>query len=344
MKKIFTFLYILLASIFVMPVFVACNGEGATETLSVRFASSVYYVEYNVPTKIDYQIYPSTATNNRVVFTFAMPDGDCEFDDNKQLFTLKSREYTDDIEATITVNNAFTDTCIIRQKVYPEHIEFDTNSDTINSGAVYGLQLKGEFLGVEKIVDPSLFNIEIESSDPSVLRVEGLNVVSTGKLGKAKISARIRDANGHYAVEDPTMPEGSQVVLLAELNLTVVPNVSRAIVAMQGEDEFISVEANSYEQTATNEYETTRANVKIAVELYSEDGYLVEDDQINVISVDSSLATVSKELGTNGVFNIALAPQPGDGSLAYVRIEIICSSTSQSGNPIKFVFYIAKQD
>ena len=326
-----------------MPVFVACNGEGATETLSVRFCDDVYEVECNVPTKIDYQIYPSTATNNRIVFTFAMADSDYAFDQGKQLFTLKNSAITEDIEATITVNNTFTDTCVIRQKVYPNLIAFNRDTDTLNSGAVYGLQLKGYFEGIEKVVNPNLFNIEIVSSDPSVLRVEGLNVVSTGKLGTARISAKIIDANGNYAVEDPTLPESQQQDLYASINLTVVPNVSMACVAMQGEDEFISVYANSYDKTGENTYVTTRENVKIMVELYSADGYQVVDDTINVLSIDSSIAVVTREPGMANVFNVTLAAQPAGSDLVYVRLEITCSSTNQSGNPIKFVFYVARQ-
>ena len=344
MKKISTFLYILLASIFVMPVFVACNGQGATETLSVRFSASIYNVEYNVPTKIGYQIYPSTATNNRIVFTFAIPDSSYAFDESQQLFTLKDSAVTDDIEATITVNNTYTDTCIIRQKTYPNHITFNTHEDKVNSGAVYGLQLKGFFGGIEKVMDPSLYNLEIVSSDPSVLRVEGLNVVSTGKLGTAKISAKVRDANGNYVVEDPTLPEPSQQDLYAELDLTVVPNISRAVVALQGQDEFVNVDANTYEMTDSNKYISTRATVKMVIEFYSADGHQIIDDQIDVLSVDSAIATVTKENGQNNVFTITLAPQPGDGSLAYVRLEITCSGTDVNGNPIKFMFYIARQD
>lgn len=341
MKKIFRFLYIVLASILIMPIFAACNSEGATQTVAVRFSSAVYVVEYNVPTKISYQIYPSTSTNNRVEITFDIPTESGVFDPNKLLFTLKDPYITTDFQATIRVNNTFSDTCTIRPRVYPNSISLGKTSDVVDNHGIYGLQVKGLFGGQERVMDPSIYNLEIVSDDPSVLSVEGLNVVSTGKLGKARISIVLKDANGHTVLSNQFEPNSDPVETY--IDLTVKPNVSSAKIALQGSDEFIVTHVNSYDPTNENKYLVQRASVKVMVELYSDDGYLVDISDVNIISVDPSVVTVERDEEIDNLFNINIAAPTSGNTTPYVRLEVVTSSTDSSGNPIKFVFYIARQ-
>lgn len=341
MKKFFKFFYIVLASIMIMPVFAACNSEGGIQTLSVRFTSDVYEVEYNVPTKIGYHIYPSTATNNRVEITFELEQADGIFDKKNLTFTLVDPERTEDIEATIVVNNTYSDTCILRPKIYPREIRFENASDYVNCGGIYGLQLKGVFTDGEKSMSPDLYNLEITSSDPSVLRVEGLNVVSTGKLGSALIEARVKNAKGEYVVNDSTLDEPE--ILYASVNLTVEPNVESAKIALQGQSEFMTAYVNSYTRTNENTHLTRQSSVMMMVELYSADNYLVEHSVLDVISVTPSVARVVRDENQNNLFTIHLVAPEESSTTPYVRIEIVTSATNSSGNPIKFVFFIARQ-
>ncbi|MBQ8468264.1 MAG: hypothetical protein IJ542_00730 [Clostridia bacterium] len=345
MKKSIKYFCFLFVCVLCAPLFAACNASGATVAKGVRFTQKVYEIDRKVPVKLEYVVYPSTAANYTASFDCTASHGVYSYE--KGYFTITD-EYEDipDIEATITVDN-YSDTCIIKLIKYPTDIYFESSDVTINKNGAVGLQLFGTIDGeTDKSIDFDKYNIEYVSSNPSVVRIEGNTAISTGKPGSVTISARLKDTQGNYVPIDRNDPLN---LLYTETTITVVENVAKAYVTIEGNDSFLTVNANNYNQQASNTYQTNKSSLKMSVMLYSEDGVLLNPEDINIqaTSASASIATVAKQ--SDNTFTISFV----DGATTYTeeddvityiytRIEVTSSAISSNGIPVRFVFFLTK--
>ncbi len=350
MKKFISALVVVFICILCMPILYACGGTGATELKSIRFTKSVYEAEINQEFELTYKVNPSTAQNYSVTFDFVPYDSKGKiiesslqaysFVDGK--FTiLDSNCYT--ISATIRYgsNEEDSDICTIKRKIYPTSMYFETATDIINSGSTYNLNLMAEVDGKTISIDRSMYNIELKSSAPNVISVSenGLVAVSSGLSGSATIEARIIKLSGGYYGIDLDNLTG----MVARITLTVVQNVDYAVVALEGQDEFITT-STTYGQTTNNTYTTTSSQLKLKVLLYSSNNICVDNSSVTIdILSDSSIAQVSKNndgsyFMVDGQYVIILK------SKGTACIEITSNAVDNSGNPVKFIFYLTKEE
>lgn len=340
MKKLYYCLAILFMCMFTIPVFSACSNEVGTNLQKVKFTQDVFEADLEVPFALTYKIYPSTAIDMHLQFYFSVSTG---YHFENGMFTIANPDIGD-ITATVSYGDTEdeTDTCIIRQKKYPTNLYFDTETSTVNKGGSKNLVLKGLIDGVEQTIDPSMYNIELTSSAPNVVVVNNgsLMAVSTGLSGSAIIEARVRKIGGTIL----GVKHDNLTGFVATTRLTVIDNIDSAAVVLEGQDKFINA-TNTYDRTAQNTYTTTKSSLKFNIALYSKDGVFLNDSgvKIDVISVNPTLAQVSATAdGTyikeNGFYVINLL----DNGIAC--IEVTSSATDSNGDPVKFIFYISKQN
>jgi len=328
------------------PLFAACNTSGGTVAHGVRFTQKVFEIDRKVPTKLEYVVYPSSAVNYTASFTCTADERIYSY--KQGYFTITDENLDDiaDIEATITVDK-YSDTCIIRLKKYPTEIHFESSDISVNKGGAVGLKLFGTIDGeTNRIVNFDKYTIEYVSSNPSVVRVEGNTAISTGKLGSVTISAKIKDSQGNYVPMDRIYPEN---LLYAETTISVVENVAKAYVTLEGKDSFLKVNANNYNQQDTNSYQTDKNSLNMSVMLYSADGILLDPETINIqaTSASASIATVTKQ--SDNTFLISFVDgaktyeeEGGQITYIYTRIEVTSSAISENGIPVRFVFFLTK--
>lgn len=330
MKKLGLFFAMLLVCVISAPLLFACNGVGNNTVVGVRFTQDVFEADFKVPIMLSYKVYPTTAANYNVTYDFSIKD-ESMYTNNNGEFTIINQSCPD-IVAHVYIDNTYTDSCTIKLKKYPTELSFGESSTTINKNGILNLSLSAVVGGETKAVGLKDYNIELSSTNPSVIGVEsGLTIYSTGKSGSAIITARIKDSTGKYVMVGNS-------VLKDQIKVSVTESVSTAVVSLEGENSFITTSINSYTNTDDNTYEVSQANLSFLVMLYSSDGTLISPNDvfITAISSNQACATVEKDSSQNNKFNIEFA---ANGT---TRIEISSGATDSNGNPMKFIFYLTK--
>ncbi len=337
MKKSFIYLFFGLICM-VMPLFVACTGTGGTDVQGVRFYQSEYEVDLNTPINLNYMIYPNTAKDYNVTFVFK-----ADYPNFQQLYTFKDGMFTITsklapefrVSAVINGDSTKSDTCTIKLKKYPTKLSFGKENYKVNAGGVCILDLNGVIDNKDILLLTTNYNIELVSSNPSVLKVEqnSLAVISTGLSGSATIQARVKDASGNYIKATPY----ATTELFAETTLTVVDNVDYALATLEGEDEFLKL-STDYTQAEYNTYSITSNSTKLGISLFSAENKYINNSgvQIFVSSANPSVAEVIKLAdGSNGMQYFSINFK----TYGTARIEITSTATDVNGNPVKFIFY-----
>lgn len=337
MKKGLLSVFLLVVCALCIPFFTACTGTGGTEIKGVRFTKEVYEVDLNVPINLTYNVYPNTAKNYNVTFSFkvdgASPQQMFTYE-RPNKFTIKN-DKCPDVVASINIGE-YSDSCIIRLKKYPTMLQLEETSAIVNAGGAYSLKLKGLIDGNYKDISMSDYNIEATSSNASVLKVDSANpltILSTGISGKATITVKIKDAKGNYIKQANSLND-----LMARVDLTVADNVSNAYAILAGQEEFLNLSVNNFTQSQSNTYIVTASSVNLSVALISEDGKFINNSgvTISVKSASPEVAQVTERADTT-TKNFTINMQSGTA-----RIEITSSATDKFGNPVVFVFYVVK--
>lgn len=224
MKKLLSVICVCLVSALV---FVGCGIEGATNPTAVRFVREVFYVDKDIETQLDYKVYPSTASNYNVTYTFGADVNQGEYYSLKDGKIRVTSSNFESVKISVQLND-LRDTCEVRLREYPSKVGFFNEpegdseptvkeEDLIYGGLIYALDLKGTFSDGLRGVKNGEFVYKITSSNPSVVSVldeEKLLVQSTGRRGDATIKVTI--CNG----------AGEEVGLSASIRLKVVEPIN----------------------------------------------------------------------------------------------------------------------
>lgn len=323
MKKIFSLLAICLVSLLA---FSGCGITGSKSVTGIEFVRDVFYVDYNVPTFLDYKVYPSTVSKDDLYVSLNI-DGDSTLErfynlHNGELTITKIQTQNSDIDDgfdyddVLTVNarlNNYETSCQIRLKEYPTSVEFHKESDQINSGLVYPLELNGQFVDGIRECLPGEFNYQVISSNPSVIEVvsqENLLVRSTGRRGQATISLKVFNTIGEEQID---------------LNDTITLTVIEAI------DEAYAVFGNKFILTDGLEKElnvSTGDEFKLDVKYFSLDNYLVQLTGFNCyLSNDKVFEIIEKQ---DGKYLKVVAAEDSE-----VDLTIMSDAVDNMGLPIK---------
>lgn len=348
MKKFLKIISIFMVCAMLLPVFVACQKDVNTELKGIRFSQSLYEIDIDTPTSLSYSVFPSTATSSSVRFAF---DGDESQDyENKYSFNTKTGKITiieecGEIEVTI-FSGDYSDKCTVKLKKYPTTLSFAKDTYLLNRGNALNLSLKGLIGGVETQIDANEYDIELVCSNQSVVRIgSDMNVFSTGKTGSATISAYIKNKSGKYVTEyenhyeDKKTKEG---VLIAETTITIVDNIADAYLNIVGAETFMKL-SNSSTRTTENTRLTVSNIVKFSFIFYSEDGYYINPDDVEILIVSNNptvadmLANEDGYIKDNDNYQLKFK-QNGE----FVKIEVHTNLVDSNGNPIEYKFYIQK--
>lgn len=357
MKKKFLVLLMLILCCCTAPILSACSGKGSTEVKSVRFVKDVYELDSNTPTKLDYKFYPSTASSNDIRFEATVPGVVqsslvCRVDGNG-VCTIFSETLNVDATVAIYRGNNKEDECIVRLKKYPNRIYFKNSqgSETItgfnlNLGGATNLNLWGEFTNVgehevttyDSQINSNNYKVKITSDNQRVVYTtadsNGLIVYSTGIVGSAKVSVSI--INGK-----------DENVASADVIVNVIGSVDRAVVMMQGQSSFISP-TTSYvsgadQQAVTYVVTDTTFNIKAYLFNKINDDYVKLDAlKLSAVVDRQDLATITPASSAQDNNEFELTLNVAD-KLCWVtvRVELTCDGVDASGNPVKFIFYVA---
>jgi len=323
MKKIFSLISICLVSLFA---FAGCGIQGSKTVTGIEFVRDVFYVDYNVPTRLEYRVYPSTVPQKDLYVTLNI-DGDSILEryyllHNEELTITKIQtqgsdiidgfNYSDELKVKAKLNNLETD-CTIKLKEYPTSVKFSKESDQINSGLVYPLELNGQFIDGIRECAPGEFNYKIDSSNSSVVEVvseENLLVRSTGRRGEATITLKVFNSVGE---EQPDLE--------AKTTLTVVDSIKESYATF----------GNACVLTDGLELEVHTApgtEFKIDVKYFSVDDYLIDIANFDCyLSNDEVFEIVNKN---DGVYLKVIATSDIETDLI-----IMSKAVDQTGFPVK---------
>lgn len=342
MKKVGLLIVAIFMCIFCMPIFSACGGEGSSELQTIRFTQDVYEADLDQPFELTYKVNPTTASNYSVRFDFLFPNDYPSsfqaylFDSSTHMFTIKAETFPP-ITAYIYYGSGSEDydTCTIQLKTYPTQFYFEKSVDTIYAGETYNLVLKAKVNDKIVSIDRSWYNIELTTSAPNIIALDPINMVaiSTGLSGTVRIEARIKMLSGVYWGQSVDQITGN----VAKIDLTVIDPVDYAVVALEGQDEFINTTKN-YEQTANNTYVVNSDDISLKVLMYSAKGECINSNYLSVsVKTDNANVFVSENAGE---FSIDLSAVPP----GLVCVQISSTVVNSSRNPTVFIFYLLKEN
>ena len=325
-----------------MPIFSACGGQGSSELQTIRFTQDVYEADLGQPFELTYKVNPSTSTNYSVRFAFDFPNNYPSplqaylFDSSSNMFTIQAEDFPA-VKAYIyygSGNNDY-DTCIIQQKVYPTQIFFEKSSDIIYAGETYGLVLKAKINNQTVTIDRSLYDIELTTSAPNIISIDPTNMVaiSTGLSGTVRIEARIKTLSGSYLGQNVDLIKGFS----AKIDLTVVDPVASAVVALEGQEEFVNT-TTTYTQTEENTYVLTDDQVSLKVLMFSAVGECLNSNYLLVaVHTDRPNVLVTENAGEYTIDLSAIE----EGT---VCVQISSMVVNSNKNPTVFIFYLEKEN
>ncbi len=317
MKKIISLSFICLVCLFA---FAGCGVKGSRVATGIEFVRDVFYVDYNVETRLDYKIYPATADDVYVTYE-PQPsiDQTSYFNFTKDgRIKVINKNFTK-IDVIIRMND-FSDECEVRLKEYPTVINFDKTQDYINAGSVYALNLSGIYNGETRVCGNGDFNYKIESSNSSIIEVvseEALLVRSTGRRGSADIKVSLQNSQG-------TLMSG----LEAQIKLTVVENISEAFVSF-GDDLVVKNGSSNIVSMTSDEQRLLKVlyfnSLGIQNTLTDFNIYLSNEEVFEIIEQDGEVYLKAKHLAVTS-------------SEAYqVFVTIQSEALKVNGEPLKIV-------
>ena len=238
MKKVFSIICVLLVSCLL---FAGCGVAGSNTLVDIKFTQQIFYIDEDCPTKLNYNIYPSTASNF----------GQARISTSTQTFgeLIDGVITADEKFGSVTVNvqaGGLTDSCFVVRKEYPTQIYLGHNNASAHSmvlctGSTTSLKLDGKFekewvisddgksvelKSVNKTVriNQDIFNIKLVSSDPSVVQVVDSNNMQIRGVssGTATITACLVDDAGR----EKTLLTSST----SQLTINVINSASKIMV------------------------------------------------------------------------------------------------------------------
>ena len=314
-KKLFL---VLSFCLFAVTILTGCGVEGSSSPNGIKFTQSTFYVDLGVNTHIDYKVYPSTAKNYEVSYSF-----DDDYIESRY-YTFKNgwikvtdKNFTG-LDAKVTLGE-FQDTARIKLREYPTAVSFENASEEIYSGAYKILQLSGVFKDGERNCDNGEFNYQITSSNSSVIEVVdsgSLVVKSTGRRGSSSLTVKILNSLG----EDQN--------LSASITLTVQENISQAFATIG--DDLVVRDGQNY----TFITHVPGQELEVKTRYFDADNFLVEGVNFNVITSGDDVVKV--KLSDDKVCLEIV----GDGD-AYVTIQ--SDGVQSDGLPYKITFKVTVQ-
>jgi len=281
MKKIISLAMVFMTSLIV---FAGCGYSGGSTVTGIAFSSPVYYVDRNVPFKLNYRIFPSSADTSNYSVYFETHDtvnlGKYSLNHTEGIITVTNRNFTS-IEVGVKCG-ILTDTCKIYLKQYPERVYFNDSTVELSAGAITELVAYSEFADGTKRFDTSFYNIVATSSDPTVVTVvdsSKLLVKSTGRRGNATISFKVCNSDGQQVGN-----------LESSVNVSISNNVEGSIIKL----------GNNYIRDFSQIIELSSVkNEEISINplFLDKDGYVVSDENYSIISMNDKVATIIEEQG-----------------------------------------------
>ena len=276
MKKIITLVVLFACSLLV---FAGCGYEGGSEVKGIAFTAPIYYVDENVPFKLNYRVFPSTSDTSNAYVYFEAHDtvnlGKYSFDVASGIITVNQSADFRPMEVSVVCGD-YSDTCEIRVKEYPSIVEFAGSEVHLSAGAMTELSLVNEF---GERVDSNFYNIKVTSSDPTIVSVEDsslLMVKSTGKKGSATIACEFFNSNNQ-----------KMSGLECQTTVTIANNVENAVIDIAGNyiKDFSAV--LNFTGVVGEEYD-------ISPIFMDEDGFVVPDDDFSIVSLNENVIKVEK--------------------------------------------------
>lgn len=320
MKKIISLVVMFMCSLLV---FAGCGYEGGTQAKGVAFTSSVYYVDENVPFQLDYRVFPATANTNNLYVVFESHDtvnyGKYTLDSSSGVITVTDAGVGSDkfkpMEVAVVCGN-YSDICTVVLKDYPESVRFESQNIDLVAGTLTELSVLGEFASGEDRIDPSFYNIKIESSNPSVVSVEDWSnflIKSTGKSGSATITCTFYNS-------DNKKIQG----LDCQTTVNIVSNVEDAVVTL--DNHFIRDFSRVINITAN-----VGAKCDLTPMFLDQNGFIVEDKTYTIISLNKEVIEVQN---VGGVSKLTIV---GGGE---AKIVIASNVYDANGNLVTFTLNI----
>lgn len=213
MKKFFSIICVLLLS---AVLFAGCGVAGSNTLVAIKFTQQVFYVDEDCPTKLTYNVYPSTASNF----------GQARISTSTQTFgeLINGVITADEKFGSVTVNvqaGGLTDSCFVVRKEYPTQIYLGHNNANngnmvLCTGGTTSLKLDGKFenewvvaedgksielqnVNKTEKINQEIFNVKLTSSDPSVVQVVDSSKMQIRGVGSgtATITACLVDDGGN---------------------------------------------------------------------------------------------------------------------------------------------------
>ena len=324
MKKFFS---LLITLAFTVGLFVGCGYTAGTGVTGIAFTSDVYYVDYNVETRLDYKILPSTASAFNPQITLVGDDLLLSGIEKINNDTIKVVDQNfDHVEVQIKYSTGsgvvYGDSCEVRLKKYPEAITTRDDTVYVSSKGITQVEYLGNFGENDlRTMDNSYYKTRVTSSDETVITVESQdNVVvkSTGKQGKAKITIEVVASDGSKIGASGLQTSVDVVVTNSVSNCTMLASYTDEL---SGETN-AKIYRNLAAGNTTFEFTNTTKCYTIEPILLDDEGYIVENVGYNVVSLNDNVVTVTDN--KNGTFSINLV---GEG-----ETEVLISSNGYGDN------------
>ncbi len=345
-NKFLTIAFILVCCA-VAPLVSACFGKGSSDITGIRFVQDVYELDVGTPTKLEYKLYPSTASVSSLNWDVISNDENIniagKYNIVNGVFTILNNSVDAQSsfpECTIKVSylDQFSDTCIVRVKQYPTELSLSCN-EYLNSGGVGNLSLSGYINGKWQDINSASYSLLVESDNPSVIDVENseeLIVYSTGKIGKATITVTILDSS-HNKIITSSYPDG----VSTSTTISVVDYVDKAIVLLTGQQEFLNINTSYTDADTEAVPYSVDSSSQIIVYLLSSTGEYLNTLNLTASLDSNNIASISKNDNHDGInlggeyclFSLNFS------TTGTVRVEISCDGVLQNGDPVKFIFY-----
>ena len=343
MKKVFSFI---LALTFGLFLFTGCTHSAGTTVTGIAFTQEVFYLDLNVPTRLTYKVYPSSAPYNAPQITF---DKTSELDmsigrisnDTFVISDHNFKETTFHIAYSTGSGTQYKDDCIVRLKKYPSQVYvedknalLDGNQAYISSKGILQIPLIGLFDDGEKAMDTSYYKFVVTSSDSTVISVESqqnIVVKSTGKQGKSTINIKVVASDGSKIGEDG---------LVTSVDVFVNNNVDNCSLFTTYTGTDAKINSSFYRDLKNTNtklvFDSTVENYTYTIEpvLLDREGYVVSNVGYQIISMDEDIieiidnknGTYSLKAKSSGETEILITSNGYGADGSAVIFKIVCES------------------
>lgn len=325
MKKILLIISTILLSVFA---FVGCDPKIENRPTGISFIQKNFYVDIDVPTKLDYKVYPSTATGYSIdyersgndeylsYFNFAPSTGVFEATGIPDGYTGERPL------ATITIKmGSYTDSCNVYLKLYPQSVKFENAEYVLNGGGSLSLPLMKEVsAGNFTVCNTNEYKYEVISSNTNIVSVEdsqALLIKSTGVKGTSEITVNVIDGLGNI-INNLTAKTTIKVETAVDNIFAYISNTKASYMLENGAD-------YTYEEVQENAY------FDVVARFFDSEGYLLENTQFNVYVSNSTMASVSGA-------RITINQTPTQTTV--IEVTLVANNTDDVGGVVTIRFNI----